>query len=145
MLKRGFLFDSEYLKNCESVLSLEDERFNCDEFKQVNSYKDLAEVTKTLNNFILNYHMQNGVYFIDMASTFIDADVVIEKNVTIYPNNVIKGQTYIGENCIIEPNNTIINSVISKGAIIKNSYVNGSGISENMIIGPFEKVIDKNC
>lgn len=144
-LKRGIMLNAEYLKNCESIMSLEDERFDCDEFMQVESFKNLPEITAVINNAILNYHMENGVQFVDPKSTFIDADVVIEKNVTIYPNNTIKGQTYIGENVVLEPNNTIINSVISKGAIIKNSYLSGAGISENMIIGPFEKVIDKNC
>lgn len=143
-LERGYMFNSEYLKNCETVLADIDQRFNCDEFLQVNGYKELSEVTGILKYSIIGYHMDKGVYFIDPKSTFIDADVVIEKNVTIYPNNTIKGQSYIGENVVLEPNNTIINSIISKNVIVKNSYINSSAVSENVIVGPFEKIINKN-
>ena len=88
--------------------------------------------------------MDNGVYIVDPKTTYIDADVVIEKGVRIEPNNVLKGESYIGENSVLEANNIISNSIISNNVIVKNSYVSGSRISENMIVGPFETVLDKN-
>ena len=144
-LKRGFVFDSEYLKNCENILAEEDLMFDSPEFEKVDSYEKLANVGEILKNSIINFHMKNGVYIVDPKTTYIEADVVIEKGVKIEQNNVIKGNSYIGESCVLEPNNTIINSIISKNVVVKNSYISNSGISENMIVGPFETVIDKNC
>ena len=89
--------------------------------------------------------MTNGVYVVDPKTTFVDADVVIEKGVRIEPNNTIKGESYVGENSVLEPNNTIINSIISQNVIIKNSYLSNSRIADNMIVGPFETIVDKNC
>lgn len=143
-LKRGFVFDSDYLLNCENILAETDERFNCSQFEEVNGFNKLAQVSCVLKQNILNYHMNNGVYILDPSSTHIDADVVIEKGTTIMPNNTIKGNSYIGENCTLEPNNIIVNSILSKNVVVKCSYVCNSGISENMIIGPFQTVLDKN-
>ena len=54
------------------------------------------------------------------------------------------GQTYIGKNCVVEPNNTIKDSVISDNCVLKTSYVCESRISENIVVGPFESVIKKS-
>jgi len=144
-LKRGYVFNSEYLLNCEKILASENPIFDGEDFECVDSYENLTKVTQKLKDLIINYHMQNGVYFVDPKTTFVDADVVIEKGTIIEQNNVIKGESYIGENCKLEPNNTIKDSIISKNVVVKNSYVSGSRISENMIVGPFDVVIDKNC
>lgn len=143
-LKRGYIFNAEYLLSCDNVLATENRLFDGKEFEAVDSYEDVYNVTKILQNLILDYHIQNGVQIIDKNTTYIDADVVIEKGCRIEPNNNIKGNTYIGENVILEPNNTIIDSIISKNGILKNSYISNSRISENIIVGPFESVIDKN-
>lgn len=143
-LKRGFVFDSDYLLNCESILATENRLFDGEEFEKVDSFEKVYEVTKKLSNSILSYHMQNGVQIVDKNSTFIDADVVIEKGVKIEPNNFIKGNSYLAEGVILEPNNTIKDSIISNKVIVKNSYISNSRIPENMIVGPFETIIDKN-
>ena len=143
-LKRGFVFNSQYLLNCENILASANPIFDEEEFDAVDGYVKLGEVTDKIRKRILDFHKQNGVYIIDDASTYIDADTIIEKGVKIEQNNVIKGETYIGENTILEPNNTIISSIVSKNVIVKNSYISNSRIGENMIVGPFEAVIDKN-
>ena len=105
---------------------------------------DVEVVRKKLQQKINAYHEQNGVIFIDSATTYIDADVIIEVGTKISPNNTILGQTYIGKNCVIEPNNTIKDSVISDNCVLKTSYVCESRISENIVVGPFESVIKKS-
>lgn len=144
VLKRGMVFKSEYLLNCERVLAGENELFAGLEFESVDNFEKLSKINQTLKDQILKYHMLNGVFFTDLNTTHIDADVVIEKGVRIEANNTIKGQSYIGENCTLEPNNIIKDSIISKNVIVKNSYILNSGIAENMIVGPFESVINQN-
>ena len=51
---------------------------------------------------------------------------------------------HIGENCYLWPNNVISNSIISPNVVLKGAYVQNSRISENCIVGPFEKIIDKS-
>lgn len=143
-LKRGFVFDAEYLKTCDNVMATENKLFDGEEFDSVDGFEKLYEVTSKLQKMIINYHLKNGVQIIDKNTTYIDADVVIEKGCVIYPNNNIKGNSYLAENVILEPNNTIKDSIISKNVILRNSYISNSRISENIIVGPFEAVIDKN-
>lgn len=142
-LKRGFVFNSEYLKECESVLVPESELFAGKELQPVCNMADVVELTKELKKKIINYHINNGVYIVDENSTYIDADVVIESGARVEPNNTLKGQSYIAEDVVLEPNNVIKNSIVCKNATIKNSYISGSQVSENAIVGPFGVLIDK--
>ncbi|MBE7074991.1 MAG: hypothetical protein E7376_03335 [Clostridiales bacterium] len=143
-LQRGFVFNADYLKNCESIMALENKLFSGEEFESVDSFEKLNEVTAVLQKMIIDYHISNGVQIIDKNATYIDADVILEKGVKIEPNNSLKGNTYIGENVKLEPNNIIKDSILSKNVIVRSSYISNSRISENMIVGPFETVIDKN-
>lgn len=143
-LKRGYVFDAEYLSACDGIMATENRLFDGEEFEAVDSFAMVNKVTTKLQQLIVSHHMQNGVQIVDKNSTFIDADVVIEKGCVIMPNNTIKGNTYIGENVVLEPNNTIKDSIISKNVVLKNSYISNSRISENVIVGPFESIIDKN-
>ena len=143
-LKRGYVFENAYLLNCESVLCDYNKMFDGNEFFAVDSFIKLAEVREIIKRRINRYHMKNAVNIIDFNSTNIDADVIIEKGATIYPNNCIYGQSYIGENAVLEPSNVVKDSIISSGAVLKGAYVQNSRVSENTIISPFEKIIDKN-
>ena len=144
-LKRGYVFDADYLKNIENVLSAENKLFDGEEFEPIQSMNELTLVNEKIKNKILHFHLKNGVCITDLKSTFIDADVVIEKGVRIEQNNCIKGQTYIDRGVLLEPNNTIKNCIISSNVVVKDSYLSNSRISENMIVGPFDVVIDKSC
>ena len=144
-LARGYVFNSKYLLNCESILATENKLFGGEEFEKIDSFEKLEKVNIKLRDLILKFHMGNGVYIKDTKSTYIDADVVIEKGVIIEPNNVIAGQSYIGENTVLESNNIIKESIISNNVVLKCSYVSNSRISENLIVGPFESIINKNC
>lgn len=143
-LRRGYVFNSEYLINCERVLGSVNPMFDGEEFEMVDNFEKLVAVTEKIRNKILNFHIKNGINITNPASTFIDADVVIEKGATIKHNNTISGQCYIGENVILEPNNVIKDSIISSNVVVRSSFVLGSRISENKIVGPFDKIIDKN-
>lgn len=108
-----------------------------DEIAGVNSRIHLAEVERLMKNKINNKHMENGVTLIDPNSIYIGADVEIENDTIIYPNNVIEGNTKIGSECIIYPNSRISDSVISKGVSIQSSVILESNIGENTTVGPF--------
>jgi bifunctional UDP-N-acetylglucosamine pyrophosphorylase / glucosamine-1-phosphate N-acetyltransferase len=70
-------------------------------------------------------------------TTYIDVDVKIERDTTIYPGSIIEGNTVIGEDCTIGPNSRIVNSTIENSVEIEASHVNDSYIKCGAHIGPF--------
>ncbi|MBO4412397.1 MAG: hypothetical protein J5779_00040 [Clostridia bacterium] len=142
-LPRGYVLDCEYIKNVDSVSDINLNEFNKEEFEVVCDAASFAKTNSILKQRILDFHTGNGVMFEDINSCFVDADVIIEPSVKICSNNVLKGETYIGNNVVLEPNNTIINSIISQNCIVKSSYIKNSKITENMVVGPFELIEEK--
>lgn len=98
------------------------------------------------NNGIAN----SNVNFIDKKTCVIGSNVTFGKNVTIYPNNVIIGKTYIGDNSVIKYNNYINDCNIGANTIIDFSYMEQSFVGDNVNIGPYSRLrpnskIDNNC
>ena len=139
-LSRGFIVKSEFLKNnftlAQGASELDDKNLLV-----ADSAKVLNLMSNSLYNRILNYHIKNGVIIYGQNTVFIDGDVEIEGGVIIYPNNVIKGQSIIGENAVIESGNVIKNSIISNDAVVRGSYIENSKISAGASIEPFSKII----
>lgn len=102
-----------------------------------NSRVELAMLEKILKNRINNFHMENGVTIIDPYNTYIGQDVVIEKDVTIYPGNYIEGKTVLKEGVILYPNSRIKDSVIHKNVNISCSVIIESIVGENTTVGPY--------
>lgn len=84
----------------------------------VNSRKELLEANITMKDRILDYHMKNGITFID-RNIYIEGDVTIQKDTIIFPNTFLLGQTRIGEGVFIGPNTLIRDCVIEDGANIE--------------------------
>ena len=143
-LKRGYVFNTEYVRNAESIQALQMQDFGDDDFMLVDNFLSFSKATEILKSRIITYHLQNGVLILDPKTTFIDADVIIEHGTIIEPNNYIKGTSYIGRNCRIEFGNVVENSIISDGCILRSSSVTESRISENTVVGPFENVFGKS-
>ena len=104
----------------------------------INTRKQQAEAEKILRKRISEKHLENGVTIIDPDTTFIDSEVKIAKDVTIYPFNYIEGKTEIGENTVINPNCKIQNAVIKDNVeILSNTVIKESKIGSNTRVGPF--------
>lgn len=108
-----------------------------EEIMGVNSRVQLSDAEKVMRKRINNKHMVNGVTFIDCDSTYIDADVEIGNDTTIYPGCVIQGNTKIKENCILYSNSRIFNSIIESGVTVENSVILESHVGEGTTVGPF--------
>lgn len=121
-------------KNCKvGAYKIEDYK----EIMGVNNRWQLSEAEALMRDRILKDHMLSGVTIIDPKSTYIDLNVRIEKDVTILPGCIIKGNTYIGEDAQIGPFCRIIDSQIGKGVEVQNSVVLESIVGEGTKIGPF--------
>ena len=79
----------------------------------VNTRVELAGAAETLRDRINERHMLAGVTIVDPASTWIDADVELEADVTIHPFTVIRGNVRvargveIGPFCYVRPGTTL--------------------------------------
>ena len=73
----------------------------------------------------------------DKRTIFIDKKVKIGKNVIIYENNRIEGQSVIEDNVTIFPNCFITNSKICKGAKVYSSIIDRSVIGRCSALGPY--------
>ena len=142
-LVRGYVFKTEYLQNAKMLLSTTVEEFDKEDFTIVNSSKKVSFAFKILNNRILNYHKERGVVFFGENTIFIDADVEIEEGCVIYPNNIIKGESYIGKNVILESGNYIFDTIVCDEAFVCQSYLEKSKVEKGKVVGPFAKLINQ--
>ncbi len=142
-LSRGYVFRSEYLRTAKMLLSSTVEEFDKEGFTIIDNAQKASWAFKVINKRILDYHKQNGVTLFGENTIFIDADVEIEPDTIIYPNNVLKGETFIGKGVVLESGNFISNSIVCDGAILRQSFVEDSKIEKGKTVGPFEKLIKK--
>ena len=110
----------------------------------VNSRVQLEEARRIIQDRINLFHMENGVTLINPSSIYIENDVVIGRDTVIYPQNLITGNTKIGENCIIHSENKILNSIIKDDVVIKSSFIEDSFIDEKTTIGPYAHLRPKS-
>ncbi|MBF8983637.1 bifunctional UDP-N-acetylglucosamine diphosphorylase/glucosamine-1-phosphate N-acetyltransferase GlmU [Lutibacter sp. B2] len=107
------------------------------EIMGVNSRIQLAKAEEVMRRRILNNLMQEGVTIIDPNNTYIDKEVKIGEDTIIYPGVIIKGNTQIGEDCIIGHNCRIENSMIKNNVKIQSSTIVDSIVDDDCTIGPY--------
>ncbi len=142
-LQRGFVISSSFVDNYSNILSTPFVDFGTDDFFVVNSASRLSYAFMVLNKRILAFHKSQGVVIFSENTTFIEADVQIEEGVVIYPNNILKGESYIGKNVVLESGNYIFDTIVCDNAFITQSYLEKSKVPEGKTIGPFEKFINE--
>ena len=139
--ERGYIFRTDYVRNAERLYSATVPNFEgLQDFLIVCDMDTLSQAQAVLKKRILDFHLKNGVQFVDANWTSIDAEVVIGENTIIYPQNVLQGKTVIGNNVILQVGNTIIDSAIGDGSTIMNSVIVNSKITPNSKIEPFSYI-----
>ena len=104
----------------------------------INSRKELAEATQQVKRAINERHMSQGVTLIDPDSTYIEFFVSIGRDTVIYPDVYLQGRTTVGENCVIEPQVKIADSILADGVHVRMcSVIAESRLGPGVIVGPF--------
>ncbi len=120
------------------------------EFLGVNTRVDLAEATACMRERINRRHMLAGVSIVDPERTYIDADVRIGNDTTIWPGAMLLGKSRIGSACTIENGVVLKNSTVDDSVHIRSySVIEDSSIARAAVVGPFSRlrpasVIGKN-
>ncbi len=79
------------------------ETTSAEEFQGVNDRSQLASVEQAMMRRRLDGLMSHGVTIHLPETVFIEADVVVEPDVTIYPGAYLRGKSKISRNCVIGP------------------------------------------
>ena len=102
----------------------------------VNDRYALAQATKIMQKRINKKHMANGVTFIDPDTAYIDAEVKIGCDTLIEGNVAIKGNTEIGNDCVITSGSRIIDSKIANNVTVTSSTVEQAEMDDFSDVGP---------
>jgi bifunctional UDP-N-acetylglucosamine pyrophosphorylase / glucosamine-1-phosphate N-acetyltransferase len=102
-----------------------------------NDRVQLAGLAAELNRRILERWMRDGVTILDPATTWIDADVVLERDVTILPGVQLLGATAIAEDAVVGPDCTLTDVEVGAGATVVRTHGQLAVIGAGATVGPF--------
>ncbi len=103
----------------------------------VNDRVQLAEMGREMNRRIVTRWMRDGVSVMDPATTWIDADVRLEPDVTILPGTQLLGATVVGEDAVIGPDTTLKDCEVGAGARVVRAHAELAVVGEQANVGPF--------
>ena len=111
------------------------------EIRGINSQSELAEVRTIMRQRRNEELMASGVTIEDPATTYIDADVIVEADTVIHPGVFLEGRTRVGARCEIHSGSRIVNSTLGDDVTINNhSVITDSAIEAKARIGPFAHI-----
>ena len=140
-LERGYIFVTDYLRSVDKIYStVYPAAIDKQEFEIAKDMRSIESISKVLKDRILNFHIEQGVQFLDKSSVSIDADVVIGEGVVIHANNTIEGQSVIGDNVVLYTGNIIVNSKIANDSVLKYSVIEDSEINAGTEVPPFSHI-----
>jgi bifunctional UDP-N-acetylglucosamine pyrophosphorylase/glucosamine-1-phosphate N-acetyltransferase len=88
------------------------------ETEGVNTRVELAAASAALRDRINEEHMLAGVTIVDPQTTWIDADVTIDKDVVIHPFTVIRGACRIAGGAEIGPHAVLVDAQVGDRALV---------------------------
>ncbi len=103
----------------------------------VNDRVQLARAHRTFTDRLLDEHMRAGVTVVDPGSTWVDADVLIERDVTLLPGVNLQAGTTVATGAVIGPDCTITATSVGAGATVNRAVAIGVTIGARANVGPF--------
>ena len=102
-----------------------------------NDRVQLAELGAELNRRLLEAWMRSGVTVIDPATTWVDVQVRLERDVVLRPGTQLHGATTVGGGAEIGPDTTLTDVVVGPGARVVRTHGSDSEIGAGASVGPF--------
>jgi bifunctional UDP-N-acetylglucosamine pyrophosphorylase/glucosamine-1-phosphate N-acetyltransferase len=103
----------------------------------VNDRVQLAALSAEYNRRLVESWMRAGVTVVDPATTWVDADVSLARDVLIEPGVQLRGHTVVGEGAVIGPDTTLTDMVVGAGAQVIRTHGRESRIGPGASVGPF--------
>ncbi len=133
-----------YLTDIVKLAVKKGKKVKCIEFENAdlvlgaNDRAGMLESARKLWLDRANVCLENGTTLIDPSRVYIDDECEIKKDVEIYPNVFLTGNTVIKEGVVILEGCRINNSSIGAGSIIgPYVFIDGANIGDENKIGPF--------
>ena len=104
---------------------------------RVHDRIQLAAAHRTYNQRLLEQHMRAGVTIVDPATTWVDAGVTIEPDVTVWPSVDLHGTTTVHAGASIGPDVSLTDTVVGAGARISRAVAVEARIGARAAVGPF--------
>lgn len=105
-----------------------------------NDRVQLAELGAEMNRRICEAHMRAGVTIVDPASTWIDVDVAVGADTTIYPGTCLRGTTVVGTGCEIGPSATLIDAEIGHRAVVPTAWIGQGCVAADTMVTPYSTI-----
>jgi bifunctional UDP-N-acetylglucosamine pyrophosphorylase / glucosamine-1-phosphate N-acetyltransferase len=109
-----------------------------DEVMGVNSREDLSHAEAVMRQRTNRRWMAEGVTMLDPATTFVGTEVLLGRDVVLYPSTRLEGKTKLGDACVVYPGSRIADSALGASVTVKDcSVIEESDIASGASIGPF--------
>jgi bifunctional UDP-N-acetylglucosamine pyrophosphorylase/glucosamine-1-phosphate N-acetyltransferase len=103
----------------------------------VNDRVQLARLGAELNRRLVEAAMRGGATVVDPATTWLDADVRLGRDVLVEPGVQLRAGTVVGEGAVIGPDTTLSGCSIGAGATVVRTHGSGAEIGAGASVGPF--------
>ena len=132
----------QYLPDAVSVLVSAGDRVaavlaDAAETAGVNDRVQLASAHWRYNARVLEAHMRAGVTVVDPGSTWLDASVTLEPDVTLLPSVQLHGSTSVAAGARIGPEVTLTDTVVGARACVTRAVAASARIGADVTVGPF--------
>jgi len=131
-----------YLTDVISVLAAMGHRIGivqapADETQGVNDRWQLALAERELRSRTNRLHLLSGVTMLDPRQTFIDVNVTIGSDVTLYPGTILQGSSVIGDGCEIGPDTRLVDCAVGNDAVVEHTVGYDAEVGPSAIVGPY--------
>jgi bifunctional UDP-N-acetylglucosamine pyrophosphorylase / glucosamine-1-phosphate N-acetyltransferase len=133
----------EYLTDVLGILRDEGQRVSAfvtedpTEILGVNDRVQLSELGRILNDRLLRAWMLSGVTVVDPATTWVDATVRLEPDVTLLPHTQLRGGTTVDAGAVVGPEVTLIDTAVGADAHVVRVHGEGAEVGPGASVGPF--------
>jgi len=103
----------------------------------VNDRVQLAAVHAELNRRTLERWMLAGVTVVDPATTWVEADVSLGRDVVLEPATLLRGATSVAVGATVGPNCLLVDTLVGEGAQVSSTTSYGAVIGPEATVGPY--------
>lgn len=107
------------------------------ETQGVNDRWQLAMAERELRARTNRQWLLDGVTMLDPRQTFIDVDVRIGRDVTLFPGTMLQGSTVIGDSCEIGPDTRLTDCTVGHSSVVQNTVARDATVGDGATVGPF--------
>nr|MDT0666297.1 bifunctional UDP-N-acetylglucosamine diphosphorylase/glucosamine-1-phosphate N-acetyltransferase GlmU [Micromonospora sp. DSM 115978] len=92
---------------------------------------------RMLRDRIVTAAMVSGTTVVDPTTTWIDAEVTLEPDTTVWPNTFLRGRTHLARGSVVGPDCTLTDTTVGAGAVVRRVTAEDSEIGPNAVVGPY--------